>query len=123
MRIYIGHSRNYDYEKLLYQPIRHAAELAKYDIILPHETSATADNSREFYQSLDLVIAEVTYPATGLGIELGWAFDSQVPICCLYQSGAHVSGSLRAVTDQFYEYHDSSELIQLITKIIEATST
>ncbi len=118
MKIYLGHSRHYDYENLLYRPIRAATGLSQYDIILPHETTSASNNSRDFYQNLDLFIAEVTYPATGLGIELGWAFDSGTPICCIYQAGAKVSGSLYAVTNQFYEYKDSADLVQLIQRLI-----
>lgn len=119
MKVYIGHSRNYDYEKLLYQPVRGDIELAKYDIILPHESTSASNNSREFYQSLDLFIAEVSYPATGLGIELGWAFDSNVPIYCIYRTGTKVSGSLHAITDRFYEYEDLDQLTQVIREIID----
>lgn len=120
MKIYIAHSREFDYEKNLYQPIRAAKNLNQSEIILPHETASQGNNSREFYAELDLVIAEVSYPATGLGIELGWTFDSGVPIVCIYQKGRHYSGSLRAVSNRFYEYADSSELIKIIQDIVNS---
>ena len=116
--IYIAHSRDFDYENLLYKPIRSNKNLPQDEIILPHEPGHDNNHTREFYANLDLVIAEVSYSATGLGIELGWAFDSQVPIVCLYQSGKKYSGSLHAVTDQFYEYHNELELIKIIKKLI-----
>ncbi len=119
MKIYTAHSREFDYENELYQPIRSAEQLPQSDIILPHENDKASANGRDFYKQLDLVIAEVSYPATGLGIELGWAFDSGVPIVCIYQSGKHYSGSLYAVTKQFYEYHNSDELISIIKTLCQ----
>ncbi len=115
--IYIAHSREYDYEKELYQPVRSIAELDQTQIILPHETER--HNTREFYRTLGLMIAEVSYPATGMGIELGWANDDKTPIICVYRQGTKPSGSLWAVTDRFYEYQDMAELKTLITKIIQ----
>lgn len=115
--IYIAHSREFDYENELYQPIRSAKQLPQKDIILPHESTNNSNHDRTFYNNLELLIAEVSYPATGLGIELGWASDSKVPIVCLYQSGKRYSGSLHAVTDQFYEYHNAQELIQIIENL------
>ncbi len=118
MKIYIAHSRAFDYQAKLYAPIRNAANLPQADIILPHEFSEKSNNTRESYASLDLMIAEVSYPATGLGIELGWAYDSNVPIVCISQKGARVSGSLQAVTKQFYEYNDGDDLVRVVGEII-----
>ncbi len=119
MKIYLGHSRSYDYQNELYAPIRADQNLAQYDIVLPHEHEGGAANTRDFYRNLDLFIAEVSYPATGLGIELGWASDSHVPIVAISQAGAKVSGSIHAVTDQFYTYANATELTQLIDRLIQ----
>lgn len=114
MKVYIAHSRAHDYQKEIYDPIRQNIELPDTEIILPHEPGHNEKNGREFYDSLDLMIAEVSYPATGLGIELGWAFDSSTPIVCIHKTDAELSGSLRAVTDHFYQYDSIEELINLI---------
>lgn len=119
MKIYIAHSREFDFKTELYNPIRQAQGLPQAEIVLPHEFSDKSDNTREFYDNLDLMIAEVSYPATGLGMELGWAFDSKVPIVCIYRHGKKFSGSCYAVTDQFYEYETPGDLPNLIAKIIE----
>lgn len=114
MKIYIAHSREFDYESELYRPIRQAATLSQSAIILPHEPGYNNHHDRDFYKTLDLIIAEVSYPTTGLGIELGWAYDDKIPIICIYKAGAKVSDALRAVTDQFYEYSNNNELIKII---------
>jgi len=120
--VYIAHSREFDFENQLYLPIRSVGQLPQSQIILPHEPSHGPNHGRDFYTHLDLVIAEVSYPATGLGLELGWAYDSNVPIVCLYQSGKKYSGSLHAVTDRFYEYHDSDELVSIIKSLCQETT-
>lgn len=120
MKIYFGHSRNLDYEKEYYQPIRSNEDLSQYNIILPHEHTSSSSNTREFYRNLDLFIADVTYPATGLGIELGWAKDDGVPIVFIYHSGSKVSGSLRAISDQFFEYNSQDQFIKVIHDIIKS---
>lgn len=118
MKIYIAHSREFDYETELYQPIRQATNLLQSEIILPHELGYDNHQDRGFYRTLDLIIAEVSHPATGLGIELGWAYDDKTPTICIYKTGAKVSGSLRAITGQFYEYDNDNELIKIIEEQI-----
>lgn len=118
MKIYVAHSREFDYEKELYHPIRSDQNLPQTDIILPHEAGQNINFGRKFYSQLDLVIAEVSYAATGLGIELAWAYDAHVPIICISKSGARISGSLHAVCDHFYEYANTESLIKLVEDII-----
>ncbi len=118
MKIYIAHSREFDYEKELYWPIRASKKLPQVDIILPHEPGYDNRQDRDFYRHLDLIIAEVSYSATGLGIELGWAADDHTPIVCIYQEGRKYSSSLHAITDQFYEYASNEELQATIERII-----
>lgn len=118
MKIYIAHSREFDYEKELYWSIRASKKLPQADIILPHEPGYDNQQDRDFYRHLDLIIAEVSYPATGLGIELGWAADDHTPIACIYRAGRKYSGSLHAVTDHFYEYNSNEELQAAIEHII-----
>ena len=64
-----------------------------------------------------LFIAECSYPATGLGIELGWAFDDNTPIYCLHKKGTEVSGSIYAITQNILEYKDIDEMLEIIEKI------
>ena len=85
MNIYIAHSREFDYVKELYIPIRNDENLNENTIILPHEKNDFSSNTRDFYKNIDLLIAECSYPSTGLGIELGWASDDNIPTYCIYK--------------------------------------
>lgn len=118
MKIYVGHSKDIDYVNNLYKPIRKLELEANDKIFLPHEEDINHNNSREFYSDIDLFIAEVSYPSTGLGIELGIAYLDKVPIVCISQKGKNVSFSLKFVTNKFYEYEGNEDLKKLINKII-----
>lgn len=118
MKIYIAHSKDIPYQTELYQPIRDNKSLEVDEIILPHETNAHRSNTREFYQTIDCFIAECTMPSTGLGIELGWAYDNHKRIYAIHKSGSEISSSIKSVTSKIYSYSSKEEMIQLIQKII-----
>ena len=120
MRIYIAHSTNYDYQNELYKPIREDSNMNQYNIIFPHEYEDSSNNTRDFYNTIDLVIAECSYPATGVGIELGWLYDDKKPIHCIYKKNSNVSGSLKFITNNFYEYEDTDDMLRIIEEIIKA---
>lgn len=119
MKIYVAHSKDIDYMNDLYIPLRSYENLKNYEIILPHEHSASSSNTREFYKTIDLFIAEVSKKGTGLGIELGWVYDDNIPIYCIYKSGQKIAGSLKSVTNKFYEYATPEELLKIFDLILE----
>jgi hypothetical protein len=117
MKIYIAHSRDLDYKNELYIPLKKSPINSQHTIILPHETDEFI-NSKEIISKSNLVIAEVSFPATGEGIELGWANSFRIPIICLYKEGTKPSGSLRAVTKTIVSYADSSDLLNKIENFL-----
>ena len=119
MKIYVAHSREYDYINELYLPIRNHAGFEKHTIILPHEVSNQSSNSRDFYKDIDFMIAECSYPSTGMGIELGWAYDDHIPIYCIHKNHMKISNSINAVTQNIFEYTSIEEMIQIIEDIIK----
>lgn len=120
MKIYVAHTRDSDFQNELYKPIKESPLSKEHTFVLPHEMSAGSFKSKDLFKTdCDLVIAEVSYPATGLGIELGWADMLNVPIACIYHKGSKLSNSLKAVTQNFFEYENSTELIEGIEKTIK----
>lgn len=115
MNIYVTHATCFDYVQELYLPLRQSTLNHQHIITLPHEKNHEPLNSKQVIQSSDLVIAEVSYPSTGQGIELGWADIYSVPIICFYKKGARFSSSLRIVTNHLYEYLGNESLIDQIT--------
>ncbi|MBT3816930.1 MAG: hypothetical protein HOE80_00380 [Candidatus Magasanikbacteria bacterium] len=119
MKIYVAHSRSFDFKKELYEPMRQSSLNNEHTFVLPHETSDESFNSKDYLKNeADVLIAEVSEPSTGLGIELGWANIYEVPIIGIYKKGSKVSGSLKVVSKNFVEYFNSKELISGIEKII-----
>lgn len=118
MKIYVGHSKDYDYINELYIPLRQSRLNAEHEIILPHEKSDKPYNSKELMKTFQLMVAEVSIPATGLGIELGWADVYEIPILAAYKKGQKLSGSVRKTAQYFLEYANSEELIDGIEKTI-----
>ena len=118
MRIYIAHSIDFDYLNELYLPIKESDFYQEHEVILPHDNSDSA-HDRDFYKDIDLFIAEVSYPSTGLGIELGYAYDDDKPICCIHRSDHKVSGSLYSVTEEIYPYYSPVDMLELIRSVIK----
>ena len=115
MKIYVCHTRRSDFQNELYIPLR-GSELNKlHEIILPHEDEQVRFNSKAVIKSCALVVAEVSYPATGLGIELGWTDDLGIPLVCIYKKGVQPSRSLQEITTNFIEYTDSEDLLNKLS--------
>ena len=120
MKIYVAHSTSFDYKQELYLPIRQSDLNSQHDFILPHESSNEPYDSNTLFATaqVDLVVAEVSYPSTGLGIELGWADSCGIPIVCVHRSDSKPSGSLKVVTDNIVGYSSHKELISGIENTI-----
>lgn len=101
MKIYISHSSKYDYINKIYNPIRNSDLVQSNTFFLPHEKKNKIVNTKDIISNSNLVIAEVSLPATGQGIELGWADYAKIPILCIYKKGTDISSSLKFITNQF----------------------
>ena len=119
MRIYVSHSKSFDFKNELYKPIRESSLNEKYTFILPHENSDKPFSHKDYLKNeINLIIAEVSYPATGMGIELGQANVYKIPIICIYKKNSKISGSLKVISKNFIEYSNSKELISGIKEAI-----
>ena len=114
MKIYISHSNKYDYIKKIYNPIKNSELIKSNTFFLPHENKQKV-NTKNIISDCDLLIAEVSLPATGQGIELGWADYAKTPILCIYEKGAKISSSLKFITSHFIEYEDTNDMINKIS--------
>ena len=100
-------------------PLRKSLVDSQYAIFLPHENPEETFKSKEIIKECDIVFAEVSFPATGMGIELGWSDGFAKPIVCLYRKGAKISRSLRFITNDFIEYDDSDDLIRKVLLFLQ----
>lgn len=111
MKIYVSHSKNSDFVKELYTPLKEAK--LPIEFIFPHEEGSDPYDSKLLFErhGCDYVLAEVSNPATGQGIELGWADTFKTPIMCFYKTGTKPSGSLKKIADKIIEYSNDKELV------------
>ena len=116
MNIYISHSTKYDYINKIYNPIKKSNLIDNNNFFFPHDNEAV--NTKSIISNSDLVIAEVSLPATGQGIELGWADYSNTPILCIYEKGSKISSSLRFITNNFIEYENAEDMVIKILDFI-----
>jgi hypothetical protein len=115
MQIYICHSREFDYQHGLYQPLKNSALYKEHIFIFPHDTKKQTHSSKKIISMCDLVIAEVSYPSTGLGIELGWAELMGKKIVCIHHESTNPSSSLKSITSDFIVYADRKTMIDAIS--------
>lgn len=119
LKIYVAHANSFDFRTELYAPLRNSNLNREHYLTLPHETSGELFDSKGFFKTCDLVIAEASYTATGLGIELGWAEILGIPVIVLHKEGTKASNSIRAVTKHIRTYQDETEMVSLIEEFIE----
>jgi len=112
MKIYLGHSSAFDYCNLLYQPLKNSFLWEKYAWILPHDQQIDPVNSKNRIAECEWMVAEVSHPSTGLGIELGWANLLGCKILYIHQQDCLPSTSLKILSSDFFSYKDPKEMIQ-----------
>ena len=117
-KIYVSHSKDFDFINELYKPIRESALNGEYEFFLPHENDRPV-NTQDIIKNSDTVLAEVSFSATGQGIELGWANVFGVPIICISKDGIKISGCLKYITDTFLTYSDTKELIERVSDFLK----
>jgi hypothetical protein len=118
MNIIVTHSSGFDFKNELYKPIRESVLNSEHNFHLPQE-KAEEGVTKELIKNADLVFAEVSYPSTGQGIELGWANILETPIVCFHQAGKKPSNSLKYVTKNLIEYSSGEDLIQKLTDFLK----
>ena len=119
MKVYISHSCKYDYTNRIYTPIKNSDLVQSNTFFLPHEDKNKIVNTKDIISNCDLVIAEVSSPTIGQGIELGWADYAKIPIVCIYEKETRISTSLKFITNYFIEYEDINDMVNKISNFIE----
>ncbi len=91
-----------------------------HQFIFPHENNPQSFNVKELLEKkeIDLVLAEVSEPATGQGIELARAGQFGVPIICIYKKESDISGSLKFLTDNFIAYANANDMLNKVEEFI-----
>lgn len=118
MKIFVPHSKAFDFVNKLYIPLRTSHLNGEHEFFLPSE-NGKMEITRDLIKSCDLVIAEVSMPSTGEGIEIGWADMFNVPIICIYEKGSKISRSLQYVAKEFIEYESPEDMLKRIESYLK----
>lgn len=117
-KIYVIHSRSFDFENELYAPLRNMVE---FEFIFPHIKENELIDSKELIKGCDLVLAEVSHPSTGSGIEIGRAECLGIPIVAIFKKGASVFSSIKFLTNDIIEYEDIESDFEKIRNAVMIT--
>lgn len=117
MQIYLSHSSNFDYVGEFYLPIREKFADTN-NIYFPHDEDNLGKNSKVAIASSDLILAEVSYPSTGQGIELGWAEMLGVPIIIIHKSDVQISSSLKYLNAREIMYGTTGDMIKSVVRLV-----
>jgi hypothetical protein len=120
MNIYVSHATNFDFQEEWYLPLKKNCNNETINFVFPHEKSLELFNTKEFFESkkCDVILAEVSFPSTGQGIELGWANMMNIPIICIHKSNTSPSNSLKAVSKILIPYEDIESIVLELEKHI-----
>lgn len=111
MKILVAHASNYDYRTELYEPLKQSTLAQEHTIIFPHDDADAEIETNSHVVNAELLIAEVSHPSTGTGIEIGLAQAAKVPTLFLYKTGVTLSSALKFIRGTLVEYTDASDLV------------
>lgn len=122
-QIYFTHARTakpwdhtWTYSNDLYTPIKKSELFGNYDFQLPHEHGDDY-NSREAIRRSRALVADVTYPDLGVGIEIGWAQSMDKPIIIVHEEGRSPLPFVKYASSKIYSYSGREDVA---AKILEA---
>jgi hypothetical protein len=114
MRIYLAHSSNFNFSEKLYSPIKESELSKDHEILFPQE-GPVEEITRNMIEEADALLADVSQPSLGVGIEMGWADSFHVPVIAMNEKGSAPSFSIDNVVSERFEYENPEDMIEKIT--------
>lgn len=111
MKILVAHASNYDYRTELYEPLKQSALAQEHTFVFPHDEENAEIETNSVIPEAGLLIAEVSHPSTGAGIEIGLAQAAGVPTIFLCRAGTAPSSALKFIKGTLVEYTDATDLV------------
>ena len=79
LNIYFMHSEKFDYNNLLYKKVLSSSVCLNHNLILPMAKEFQESYRKDLLNKADIVVAEVSNPSFGLGLELKWLLKEEKP--------------------------------------------
>ena len=118
MKIILSHSTKLPWKEEVYNALRNSSLSKENEIFFPQKKVTEEKITKDLIKESDVILAEVSYPSTGQGIELGWANILNISIICFYKEGNKISSSLKYITDTFVVYSSMDDMIQKVYRQI-----
>lgn len=118
-KIYVSHSTSFDFKEKLYKPLK---QLKEFEFILPHEKSAMPRSSKDIIKTCSTLVAEVSVPSHGVGIEIGWADSFAIPIVFIFKKNSKISTSLKFLSNNFIEYDRVKNILPKLVETLRHTA-
>ena len=116
-KVYVSHSSGFDFRNELYRPLK---KLKGFELIFPHESSCKS--TKEIIKNCDALVAEVSKPSHGVGIEVGWADSFRIPVIFIFKKGSKTSPSLKIISNRFVEYDKIENILDKLADVLQRVS-
>ena len=114
-KVYISHATSFDFKEELYKPLK---KLKGFELILPHEKSGIPEPSKAVIKTCSAMIAEISTPSHGVGIEIGWADSFGIPIIFIFKKNSKISACLRPISSKFIEYENIKDILPKLAETL-----
>ena len=104
LRLYIGHAtQGFNYKNTLYVFLKKSAWAKNHSLILPHDNNTVPIDSKKLFTEAkqDLImLADLSAPSTGLGMEIFWAKQYSIPVIFCAQEGSNPTSAVKFVWER-----------------------
>lgn len=118
MKIYLSHALHYDYQHLLYQPLKQSTLWKQHEIILPYVKNRGFYNTRFLIKNCECFVAEISSHSIEQGIELAWCHMFSIPMVILYREDIVNLDALRFFTKHVFPYKNIAYFIQQLEVLV-----
>jgi hypothetical protein len=84
--------------------------MGEYDFVFLLDTPNYLPNTKELIKSYSAVVAEMSYPSTGAGIEIGWADALNIPIIFIHNELYNPPPYLKTMSPHIIKYDKPTEI-------------
>jgi len=109
MLLFFTAAPSFDAQKELASPLSAAKALKKHELLFPTLQKPPFD-AHGALKASDIVFAEVSAPSLEVGLHLGWASATFIPIVCVSKKGTTLAPMLKDVSKFFIEYDSPADL-------------
>lgn len=117
-KVYVSHSSNFDFTSELYQPLKLSNLVNKFDFILPHDGQPYQSGAKDLIKTCAKVVAEISFPSTGSGIEIGWADAFEIPLIILHNNNVTPSRYYYDLAENVLSYGSVEEMITKLADVL-----